>query len=147
MIQLQFPKYDFKIKEENGVRYIFDIIRKRHFVLTPEEWVRQNILHYLIHELQYPKGLCAVEKEITINKLKKRYDIVVYDRNQNPWMLIECKEPNVPITESTLNQLLQYHQKMQCRYWMLTNGKTNFCGRVENGQVTWLESLPGYEAC
>lgn len=144
MINLQFENYPFQYKDEIKGRYIFDLIRKKYVLLQPEEWVRQNILHYLIKQMAYPKGLISVEREIRVNQLKKRYDIVVYDKERHPWMLIECKEWGVPITEKALNQLLSYHQVLQCAYWMLSNGNQHYCAQVNNGKVSWLSSLPDY---
>ncbi len=144
MLGIQFPKFVFQYKQSGGVQHIFDIVRKKYIQLTPEEWVRQNLIHYLIFEKKYPKGLISVEKEITVNNLKKRYDIVVYAANQKPWMLIECKEPDVAITEKTLSQLLNYHQVLQCPFWVLSNGNQNFCAQLEKGRVSWLKNLPVY---
>lgn len=146
MITLTFPQHNFKLKHQEGNRYIFDFIRKKYVVLTPEEWVRQHILVYLCETMLYPKGLISVEKEIRINNLKKRYDIVVYDYDHKPWMLIECKEPQVSIKDETLQQLLRYHNTLQCPYWMLTNGDQNFCASVCNGKVEWLVKLPAHNS-
>jgi len=145
MIPIAFAPYDFKIKYEHQLRYIFDPIRKKYVVLTPEEWVRQNILHYLMQEMQYPKGLISVEKEIRINGLRKRYDIVIYGDRLMPWMLVECKEPATVISDKTLQQLLRYHQTLQCPFWMLTNGRQSFCARVLQGRVEWLSALPRHD--
>ncbi|HET8572827.1 MAG TPA: type I restriction enzyme HsdR N-terminal domain-containing protein [Edaphocola sp.] len=144
MIGLQFPAYDFRFQDRTQGRYIFDIIRKKYVFLTPEEWVRQNLLHYLIDQQGYPKGLISIEKEIKVNGLKKRYDMVVFDRSRRPWMLIECKEAQVSITDDVLRQLLRYHQVLQCPYWMLSNGRQNFCAAVAEGHVEWLSRLPFY---
>jgi hypothetical protein len=95
--------------------------------------------------MAYPKGLISVEKEIRVNQLKKRYDIVVYDGFQKPWMLIECKEGGVPISDKTLTQLLRYHQVLQCPFWMLTNGHQHFCAKVDAGRAEWLYTLPVYD--
>lgn len=115
-------------------------------MLTPEEWVRQNIIAYLMKVLNYPKGLISVEKEIKINTLKKRYDIVVYDYNHQPWMLIECKEPGVSIDDTTLQQLLRYHQVLQCPYWLLTNGEKNFCAALKDNKINWLPAIPAHNS-
>lgn len=146
MIPLTFPQHNFRYRQQENVRYIFDFIRKKFVILTPEEWVRQHILIYLTESLKYPSGLISVEKEIKINNLKKRYDIVVYDYNHKPWMLIECKEPAVKITETTLQQLLRYHNSLQCPYWLLTNGTQNFCAAVKEGTVSWLDALPAHNS-
>jgi hypothetical protein len=146
MFTLTFQQYNFRFRQQENVRYIFDFIRKKYVVLTPEEWVRQHILSYLCEDLKYPRGLISVEKEIKINNLKKRYDIVVYNDKQQPWMLIECKEPEVQITDNTLQQLLRYHNSLQCPYWFLTNGAQNFCALVKDGAVSWLPALPTYNS-
>ena len=146
MFSLVFPQHNFKFKQQENVRYIFDFIRKKYVVLTPEEWVRQHILLYLCEEMKYPKGLISVEKEIKINNLKKRYDIVVYDYEHKPWMLVECKEPETMIQDATLQQLLRYHNSLQCPFWLLTNGAQNFCAQVKEGQVTWLTALPAHNS-
>ncbi len=145
MIQLHFPDYPFKIKEDEDHRSIFDLIRKRYVHLSPEEWVRQNLLAYLTLVLEYPKGLIAVEREIKLNGLKKRYDIVVFNHQKKPWMLVEVKEPAVHITEHTLAQLMRYHQVLQCPYWLLSNGHQTFCASVAGTSVDWLATLPPFE--
>lgn len=144
MMNLQFDQYPFRFQNKENGRHIFDIIRKKFILLTPEEWVRQNLLHFLIQQQGYPKGLISVEKEITLNQLKKRYDIVVFDKSRNPWMLIECKQPDVPITNNTLSQLMRYHQVLQCPFWVLSNGLETYCGAVSEGKVSWLSSFPLY---
>lgn len=114
-------------------------------MLNPEEWVRQNLLMYLIEDLKYPAGLISVEKEIRVNQLRKRYDIIVYNHDRQPWMLVECKGPEIPITDLSLNQLLSYYRVIQCPFWLLSNGHQTFCAAIDNGSVSWLESLPVYE--
>lgn len=145
MLNLQFEQYPFKYRDGENGRYIFCQIRRKYIFLTKEEWVRQNLIYYLIHRQGYPKGLISVEKGIIVNQLRKRYDIVVYDKTSKPWMLIECKEPDVAITEATLQQLLRYHSVLQCPFWMLSNGRQNYCATVQNGAVQWLSSLPSYD--
>jgi len=146
MFPLEFPPHDFKIRQEEKGPYIFDFIRKKYVLLTPEEWVRQHILVYFCEVMQYPKGLISVEKELKVNNLSKRYDIVVYDYDHKPWMLVECKEQGVPISDKTLQQLLRYHQVLQCPYWFLTNGGRNYCAAVCNGAVEWLRGLPPHDS-
>ncbi|WP_118952262.1 type I restriction enzyme HsdR N-terminal domain-containing protein [Taibaiella helva] len=145
MIALSFPPHEFRFRQQEGKRYVFDFIRKKYVVLTPEEWVRQHLLVYFCEVMAYPKGLISVEKEIKVNQLKKRYDIVVYDYEHRPWMLIECKEPAVPVSEHTLQQLLRYHSSLQCPYWMLSNGTQHFCATVREQQVSWLDQLPAHD--
>ena len=145
MIAIPFRDYNFKYKIIAGKRYIFDRCRKKFIMLNPEEWVRQNLLMYLIEDLKYPAGLISVEKEIKVNQLRKRYDIIVYNHDRQPWMLVECKAPEIPITDQSLNQLLSYYRVIQCPFWLLSNGRQTFCAAVHNGSVGWLHSLPVYE--
>lgn len=145
MIALPFATYNFSFKDENGKRKIFDIVRKKFVLLTPEEWVRQNVIHFLINQMQYPKTMFSVEKTLTINGLKKRFDIVVYNSAAQPWMLIECKEPEVNIDDNVLRQLLGYQHTLQCKYWVLTNGNSTYCAVKNNENINWIENLPEYE--
>lgn len=145
MIPIVFPEYDFKIKQEGDRKYIFDLIRKKYVALSPEEWVRQHILHYLTGEMQYPKGLISVEKEIGVGRLRKRYDIVVFSPDRKPWMLVECKEPAVVLSDKTLLQLLRYHQTLQCPFWMLSNGRQHYCAQTLDAEPKWLSALPAYD--
>ena len=122
IIKIEYPPYQPKIKEENGRELIFDEFRKRWIVLTPEEWVRQNFLQYLTQTKKYPASLIAVEKEIKLGELKKRFDIVVYDKNSKPWMIVECKEMNVSLDKSVLDQILRYNISLDVPYLVITNG-------------------------
>ncbi len=145
MIQVDITTAPLKLKQENGKAMVFDSIRKKWLVLTPEEHVRQYFVSYLVHRLQYPASMVAIERKILTGNMPKRFDIAVYNRAHQPWMLIECKAPEVPVSEATLHQLLQYHNNLQCRYWVLTNGHQVYC--ADAGDVTniqWLNSLPAY---
>ena len=122
MIKIEYPPYQPKIKEENGRELIFDEFRKRWIVLTPEEWERQNFLQYLTQTKKYPASLIAVEKEIKLGELKKRFDIVVYDKNSKPWMIVECKEMNVSLDKSVLDRILRYNISLDVPYLVITNG-------------------------
>ena len=121
MIQIVYPDIKPAIKTENGKEYIFCIIRKRWFLITPEEWVRQNFLLYLINVLKHPASLIAVEKQLIFAEVKKRFDIVVY-RNSLPFMIVECKEMNVPLSAQTLRQVLNYNANIQAEIMVVTNG-------------------------
>ncbi len=143
MISINYPEYPFKIQKEAGKDCIFDPLRKTWVVLTPEEWVRQNFIQYLIQVKQYPASLIAIEKTIQLGELKKRFDIVVY-KNEAPWILIECKEANVSLTEKTLEQILQYQQVMEANYLVMTNGHTTYGAKIETGKLHYLQSLPDY---
>ncbi len=112
MIFIPFRKYKFKVKELAEKKYIFDEIRKKYILLTPEEWVRQNILHYLIYDLKYNKNRIAIEKEFVVNKLKKRFDILIYNKDMSIFMLIECKAPKIKIDNKTAKQIFNYNINM-----------------------------------
>ena len=143
MISINYPEYPFKIQKEAGKDQIFDPLRKSWVVLTPEEWVRQNFIQYLIQIKQYPSTLIAIEKTIQLGELKKRFDIIVY-KNDSPWLLIECKEANLPITEKTLEQILQYQQVVEADYLVMSNGHTTYGAKIETGKLHYLQSLPDY---
>ncbi|MDB5199873.1 MAG: hypothetical protein JWO92_1836 [Chitinophagaceae bacterium] len=145
MIKIDFPKHQFKIKKENNSELIFDAFRKRWIVLTPEEWVRQNILQYLTQIKNYPAKLIAIEKEIYLGELKKRCDAVVYNRHALPWMIIECKEMNTPINSKTLEQILRYHITLPAKYLVITNGSYCFGFEKREGQFHEINELPGFE--
>ncbi len=144
MIKISYPSYPFKIETREDKEYIFDPLRKKWIRLTPEEWVRQNFLQYLIQVMEYPTALIAIEKEIQIGELKKRFDILVY-KDDRPWLLIECKEMNVPINETVMEQLLRYQITVQADYLIVTNGnETRGIGK-ENDQFTTLNAIPSYQ--
>ncbi len=122
MIKIIYPEIKPSIKREGEKELIYCIIRRRWMILTPEEWVRQNFLHYLISVHRYPASLIAVEKQLKLGDLTKRFDIVVYDKNTNPFMIIECKEMNVSLTDNVLMQALRYNASIQARFLIITNG-------------------------
>jgi hypothetical protein len=142
MIKINYPKYQPKIKKENSKELIFDEVRKRWVVLTPEEWVRQNFLQYLIQVKKYPATLIAVEKEINLGDLKKRFDIVVYDKTSVPWMIIECKEMTVELDKKVLDQILRYNITLQVPYLVITNGSYCRAFKCSNNQLSELSELP-----
>ena len=144
MIKIQYPPYHPKIKEENDKEFIFDDIRKRWIILTPEEWVRQNFLQYLIQIKKYPASLIAVEKEIKLGDLKKRFDIVVYDSNTKPWMIVECKEMNVPLDTTVLDQILRYNITLHVQYLVITNGSYCMALLVKDNVMAAINALPDY---
>ena len=144
MIQLNFSKNKIRIeKTENGQK-IFDSIRKKWLSLTPEEWVRQNMIGYLELIKNYPLSLMAIEKEIKLGSLSKRCDIVIYDREANPWMIIECKEMNVSLSQKTLEQVLRYHGAMPVPFLIITNGLYCMGFKKENDQFCEIEFFPEY---
>lgn len=146
MLQLALlENLQLNIKTEENTRKVWDIVRKKWIVLTPEEYVRQALLHYFTNTMQYPVGLIALEKQVKYGSLIKRYDIVVHNRQQQPWLLVECKAPEIAIGQSTVQQLLQYHSQIPCPYWLLSNGIESHCARVLGENIEWLANLPGYE--
>lgn len=144
MIKIDYPTYQPKVKKQVNKDVIFDEVRKQWVMLTPEEWVRQNFLHYLILVKKYPAALIAVEKEIFLGEVKKRFDIIVYDKNTQPWMLIECKEMNVALNQSVLSQVLRYNINLRVPYVVITNG--SYCYGFSNveGQLLEIQNLPNY---
>ena len=144
MIKIVYPDTKPSVKKENEKELIFCVIRKRWYNITPEEWVRQNFLLYLIYVLNYPASLIAVEKQLQISEVKKRFDIVVY-KNFLPYLIVECKEMNVPLTESTLRQVLNYNATIQAPYMVITNG--SYCAAFEKKENDFLEifEIPGSE--
>ena len=141
MIAVKYPEPQFRIKKENGKQYIFDSIRKIWLLLTDEEWVRQNFVNYLIRQVNYPSTVIAIEKEISLNDLKKRFDILVYDKEHQPWMLIECKEPKVNLSEDVLQQVLRYNISVPVEYIVITNGNATVGWRKEK-ELKLLKELP-----
>lgn len=142
MIKIKYPPYQPKIKKQAGKEFIFDEFRKRWVILTPEEWVRQNFLQYLTQIKKYPASLIAIEKEIKLAELKKRFDIVVYDRNSKPWMIVECKEMNVPLGKIVLDQILRYNVSLNVPYLVITNGSYCMAMLLKHNAMTEIDSLP-----
>lgn len=143
MITITFPPHSFKIKNEKGKEIIFDECRKRWILLTPEEWVRQNFLQYLMQKKLYPCSLIAVEKEIMLGDTKKRFDIVIF-KNAKPWMIVECKEMQVKLNEAVIKQILNYNIILQAEYLVITNGTSTFALQVQQGKFEWLQNIPDF---
>ena len=143
MEALIYPTYPFKLQQVQGKDQIFDPFRKAWVILTPEEWVRQNILQYLVQTCNYPNSLIAVEKTIQLGELDKRFDIVVY-KNDKPWMIIECKEANVAINDKTIAQLYQYQQVLNAEYLIATNGHETVGAQIITGKLHALQNFPAF---
>ncbi|TDT45004.1 type I restriction and modification enzyme subunit R-like protein [Maribacter spongiicola] len=126
MQRLNFPSYTFRVKNSENRTLIFDEIRKKFVVLTPEEWVRQHVVQFLIQEKNYPLNHINVEKQITLNGLKKRYDVVVFKTNGELHILVECKAPEITISQMTFDQIAQYNFKLNATYLMVTNGLSHY---------------------
>jgi len=146
MEPLNLPSYKFRIKSNENKLVIFDIIRKKYVVLTPEEWVRQHIIHYLIEEKKYPISLIAVEKKLMINSLTKRTDILVFNTNGLPEIIVECKAPSIKINQSSFDQIARYNLKLNANYLIVSNGLDHFfCSMdLKNECYVFLENIPTY---
>ena len=146
MPQLNLPKVALKTKSVEGTIQVFDVIRKKYFVLTPEEWVRQHFIHYLNNEKNYPMGLMGVEKMVKYNALKTRADILLYTTKGKAKMIVECKAPNVKITQDTFNQIAKYNFKLKVQFLVVTNGMQHFCCKMdyEKNINCFLEEVPAF---
>lgn len=146
MLQLNFPSYDFRLKSSENKVQIFDLIRKKFVVLQPEEWVRQHVLHQLIFDKGYPKTHINVEKQLTVNKLQKRYDIVVYNTDGSIHLLVECKAPKISVTQQTFDQIAQYNMQLKATYLMVTNGLEHFYCQMdyEEEKYVFLRHIPDF---
>ena len=141
MIKIEYPVKKPSIKSENNKETVFCVIRKRWMLLTPEEWVRQNFLLYLIEILKYPVSLIGVEKQLLLGEMKKRFDIIVY-KNDIPFMIVECKEMNVSLSENTLKQVLNYNTNIQASYMVITNGSYCMAYKKEDNRFVEVNELP-----
>lgn len=146
MIALNFPSYNFRFKNKENKLAIFDVIRKKFILLTPEEWVRQHVIHFLIEEKNTPKQLLNVEKQLLINKLSKRYDVLAYLPSGKIQLIVECKAPSVKITQETFDQIARYNLVTQANYLMVTNGiKHYFCKmNYKEKRYDFLIDIPAY---
>ncbi len=147
MQKLNLPDFEPRLRKEEGKVWIFDVIRKKYLVLTPEEWVRQHFVHYLINHLNYPKSLFRVERSLTYNTLQKRSDIVVHNRMGKPWLLIECKAPDIKLTQKAFNQVAVYNMTIGAQYVGVTNGMVQYCFETSmelSRDVKFLDSFPEF---
>ena len=147
MQQLNFPFYSFRFKNSENKVSIFDEIRKKFIILTPEEWVRQHVVQFLLDEKKYPKSLINVEKVLKVNGLRKRYDVVVFNPDGSIFILIECKAPEIKIAQITFDQIARYNMTMKANYLMVTNGLNHYFCQMdfENEKYLFLKELPDYE--
>jgi type I site-specific restriction endonuclease len=144
--QLNLPIAVLKTKLVEGTTQVFDQVRKKYLVLTAEEWVRQHFIYYLNQEKNYPLGLMGVEKMVKYNSIKTRADIVLYAADGNPNMIVECKAPNVKITQDAFNQIAKYNFKLKVPFLVVTNGMQHFCCKMEyeSNEIKFLEEIPTY---
>lgn len=145
MIKINFPAWEPNIKTVENKDMIFDDFRKQWVLLTPEEWVRQNFLQYMVQVKNYPAALIAVEKEINLNGLKKRFDIVVYSKATHPWLVVECKEMNVALTASVLDQVMRYNMVLKANYLVVTNGLYSHAFDIAAATAKEIDQLPDYQ--
>lgn len=146
MQKLNFPAYTFRFKNSENKVAIFDVIRKKFIILTPEEWVRQHTVQFLLEEKKYPKSYINVEKLIKVNDTSKRYDIAVFKPNGELFLLIECKAPEVAISQDTFDQIARYNLKLKAEYLMVTNGLNHYFCQMdfENEKYVFLKELPNF---
>ncbi|TXH53280.1 MAG: type I restriction enzyme HsdR N-terminal domain-containing protein [Bacteroidia bacterium] len=144
MISIDFSPSTISIKNKNGQSHIFDVIRKKWLILTDEEWVRQNLIHYLIHQLHYPASLIAVEKEFKIGTVRKRFDILVYNQQHQPWMLIECKAADIALSEMVLQQVIEYGSTIHAPYIIISNGNFTYGWKRNQVKLDAIELFPEF---
>lgn len=145
-VQLNLPSFAIKIKEENGISYIFDQIRKKYLVLTPEEWVRQHLIHYLKNVKNYPGSLMKLEGGLKLNHLQKRSDILLFNKHGEKILLVECKAPSVKINQDTFDQIARYNFVHKVEWLLVSNGMQHFCCRIDYKKKTYsfVQELPDY---
>ncbi len=144
--KLNLPEYQLKYEDTEKGLSVFDIIRKKYILMTPEEHVRQQFIHFLINEKQYPKGLLAVETQLKIYKLTKRTDIVLYDTQGNVSIIIECKAPKIKVSQDTFDQIARYNMNFKAKYLIVTNGLNHYCCKpnYENDTYEFLKEIPNH---
>lgn len=143
---LNFPPLNFDLKNEDGKVYIYDQLRKRNLVLTPEEWVRQHMIQYLIHYKKYPKSLISLEKGLTYNQLQKRFDLLTFNQEGKAHLLIECKAPDIVLNKKVVNQVIVYNQTIQASIIGITNGKQHYFFSLDKSKNTFqqISELPNF---
>lgn len=142
MIKLTFPQPAFRIKEEEGKELIFDEIRKQWVRLTPEEWVRQNFVQYLLQVLHYPAAYISIEKEIKLGERKKRFDLLVFDNMHRPWLMLECKAMDVDLTEQAVEQIVRYNMSVPVSYLVVSNGSYTYAWQKTEHAFESINQLP-----
>jgi hypothetical protein len=147
MQELNLPTYDYRLKKDGEQVRIFDPLRKKYVALTPEEWVRQHFVNFLLTDKSVPAGLVVLEKKIIMNTMTRRPDILVYDKTADPVMIVECKAPEVKISQDTFDQIARYNSVIRAPYLIVTNGLQHYCCLMdhENNSYRFLEDVPDYE--
>jgi type I site-specific restriction endonuclease len=146
MEPLNLPTYLFRLKEDKGKKYIFDEIRRRFVLLTPEEWVRQHVVNFLVTVKHFPRMMISVEKGFSQNRNRQRYDLLIYHKSGKPVMIVECKAPEVEINQQVFDQAGRYNNKHQAAYMLITNGLKHYCCaiNIQNKQYSFLQDVPDY---
>jgi hypothetical protein len=144
MQKLNLPPYDVNLRKMGGKIHIFDPIRKKYLVLTPEEWVRQHFLQFLIQHKSYPASLVKMESGLKYHERSKRTDLVVYNRAMKPHLLVECKAPDVKITDKTFSQITNYYRQLPAKYMIITNGMEHYCFRPDAEQLVFEKDIPPF---
>ncbi|MGY5352926.1 type I restriction enzyme HsdR N-terminal domain-containing protein [Wenyingzhuangia sp. IMCC45533] len=148
MQKLNLPKVDLKFKSKENKLFIFDDFRKKDILLTPEEWVRQHFAYYLIRKKNYPKSLTVLEKELMLNNVKKRTDILIYNTQGTPEIIVECKAMSVNITQKVFDQIARYNLKLKANYLIVTNGLEHYFCQMDftNQRYVFLKDIPNYKS-
>ena len=141
---LNLPEFAFSVREQGQSKHIFDSIRKRFVTLTPEEWVRQHFMRFMIEFRNYPASLMAIERSVKVNNLSQRADIVVYNKDGKPWLLVECKASTVKISHETFLQAARYNMTLKVPYFALTNGLEHYCLYFNGKEFEFLDNLPDF---
>ncbi|WP_271392866.1 type I restriction enzyme HsdR N-terminal domain-containing protein [Aequorivita sinensis] len=147
MQKLNFPQYSFRFKSSENKTLVFDEIRKKFVVLTPEEWVRLHVVQFLLQGKNYPKSLINVEKQLKLNKTTKRYDIVVFNNDGSIFLIVECKAPSIPISQITFDQIARYNLALNASFLMVSNGLEHYYCQMdyENERYIFLKDIPNYK--
>lgn len=146
-VPLNLPPYPYRLSEEKGKQHIYDDFRKKWVVFTPEEWVRQHILHFLVNKKKYLPGLIAIERKVKhATEQLNRYDVLCYNQTGNPYLLVECKNPDVPITHDTLMQMAHYNMSIKATYVVVSNGLEHYAARADFnlGELVFLDDFPDF---
>lgn len=145
LIELNLPQVNFRIREEGQSKQIFDSVRKRFVALTPEEWVRQHFIHFMINEKKYPASLMGVEMQVKVNELSQRADIVIFQRDGKPWLIVECKAPTINVDQDTFYQAARYNISLQVPFIVITNGIEHYCLQFDGKNFNYLDDLPPFD--
>jgi hypothetical protein len=144
---ITLPTTQLQLRNTDEGQQVFDIVRKKYVFFTPEEFVRQQLIHYLVNDRKFPKSLLAIEKRLTLNTMTRRADVVAYDTEGKPFLIAECKSPEVPVTQRTFGQAANYNMALRVRYLVITNGNHTYCCKIdfEHERYEFVEEIPSWE--